>query len=110
MLRFNLKASYEFLQLSMLLPSLHHVQRVEATPYDPKENILDVNADFIQTRLDSFSWITQGLIDSIGRSIATMAASATITGTSTTKMVASMILMLQRSCISFPCVLELNLR
>ena len=90
-LRYKSKAAYAFLQSNMLLPSLRHLQRVEAKSYDPKENILDIDTDVIQRRLDNFSRITQAVIDSYYRSITTMATTTTMTGPSTTKLVVSMI-------------------
>eukprot|EP00957_Ditylum_brightwellii_P160958 12255257-Ditylum_brightwellii.AAC.1 len=54
-IRYKLKAAYMFLQSNMLLPSLRHLQRVEAKSYNPKENIIDISVETIQARLDNFS-------------------------------------------------------
>eukprot|EP00957_Ditylum_brightwellii_P112115 8548335-Ditylum_brightwellii.AAC.1 len=87
-LRYKSKAAYAFLQSNILLPCLRQLQRVEAKSYDPKENILEIDTDVIQTCLDNFSWISQTSINSNCKfiTIVAMTVTTTKTGPSTTKL------------------------
>ena len=74
-----------------VLLSLHHLKQVEVKSHDPKENILDIEIYVTHIRLENVSRITQAVINSNCRSITTTAASTKMAGSSTTKLVLSII-------------------